>query len=163
MGVACCPPLLTLKVNLHSRCAAISDYPSRPSSPADRWLYLLIGPLNLLWVGVPRELRLELPRHIATRPRRRRSNRPHTGNHTHTCADAVRTGHSLSTHTIREHSRAREEEGGSREIAQDSDDGVGASVPKLRADGDACFRRFGDLDGSHVLLCLLSPSPHVEG
>ena len=46
------------------------------------------------------------------------------GNHTHTCADAVRTGHSLSTHTIREHSRAREEEGGSREIAHDSDDGV---------------------------------------
>ena len=43
---------------------------------------------------------------------------------THTCADAVRTGHSLSTHTIREHSRAREEEGGSREIAHDSDDGV---------------------------------------
>ena len=73
---------------------------------------------------MPRELRLELPRHIATRPRRRRSNRPHTGNHTHTCADAVRTGHSLSTHTIREHSRAREEEGGSREIAHDSDDGV---------------------------------------
>ena len=33
-------------------------------------------------------------------------------------------GHSLSTHTIREHSRAREEEGGSREIAHDSDDGV---------------------------------------
>ena len=28
------------------------------------------------WVGVPRALRLELPRHIATRPRRRRSNRP---------------------------------------------------------------------------------------
>ena len=28
------------------------------------------------WFGVPRELRLELPRHIATRSRRRRSNRP---------------------------------------------------------------------------------------
>ena len=51
---ACCPPLLTLKDNLHSRCAAISDYPSRPSSPADRWLYLLIGPLNLLGWRAPR-------------------------------------------------------------------------------------------------------------
>ena len=90
---------------------------------------------------------------------------------THTCADAVRTGHSLSTHTIREHSRAREEEGGSREIAQDSDDGVGASgvgasVPKLRAD---VGRSFGAAPVSNlhrvfwVSCCLLCTSPHVEG
>ena len=89
---------------------------------------------------------------------------PHTGNHTHTCADAVRTGHSLSTHTIREHSRAREEEGGSREIAQDSDDGVGASVPKLRADGRALSaRRQSVIWIAYFGCCLLSTSPHVEG
>ena len=77
------------------------------------------------WVGVPRALRLELPRHIATRPRRRRSNRPHTGNHTH--MRRRREDRTLPVHTYNQRTLAckrREEEGGSREIAHNSDDGV---------------------------------------
>ena len=52
----------------------------------------------------------------------------------------------------------------SREIAQDSDDGVGASVPKLRADGRALSaRRQSVIWIAYFGCCLLSTSPHVEG
>ena len=52
----------------------------------------------------------------------------------------------------------------SREIAQDSDDGVGASVPKLRADGRALSaRRQSVIWIAYFGCCLLSASPHVEG
>ena len=55
-------------------------------------------------------------------------------------------------------------EQGSREIAQDSDDGVGASVPKLRADGRALSaRRQSVIWIAYFGCCLLSTSPHVEG
>ena len=150
---------LTLKDNLHSRCAAISDYPSRPSSPADRWLYLLIGPLNLLGWRAPRAASGAPEAHRHTTPASALKQAPHAGNHTHTCADAVRTGHSLSTHTIREHSRAREEEGGSREIAHDSDDGVEQAA---RSCEPTATRAFGvtAIWMDRTLLCLLSTSPH---
>ena len=136
---ACCPPLLTLKDNLHSRCAAISDYPSRPSSPADRWLYLLIGPLNLLGWRAPRAASGAPEAHRHTTPASALKQAPHWEPHTH--MRRRREDRTLPVHTYNQRTLACKGRGGwvTRDCAQDSDDGVGASVPKLRADVGRSF------------------------
>ena len=82
-GYSMSVPLLALLDNLHSRCAAISDYPSRPSSPADRWLYLLIGPLNLLGWRAPRAASGAPEAHRHTTPASALKQAPHWEPHTH--------------------------------------------------------------------------------
>ena len=110
MGVACCPPLLTLKDNLHSRCAAISDYPSRPSSPADRWLYLLIGPLNLLGWRAPRAASGAPEAHRHTTPASALKQAPHWEPHTH--MRRRREDRTLPVHTYNQRTLACKGRGG---------------------------------------------------
>ena len=107
---ACCPPLLTLKDNLHSRCAAISDYPSRPSSPADRWLYLLIGPLNLLGWRAPRAASGAPEAHRHTTPASALKQAPHWEPHTH--MRRRREDRTLPVHTYNQRTLACKGRGG---------------------------------------------------
>ena len=102
-GLGLSVPLLALSDNLHSRCAAISDYPSRPSSPADRWLYLLIGPLNLLGWRAPRAASGAPEAHRHTTPASALKQAPHWEPHTHMrrrCEDRTLPVHTYNQRTL---------------------------------------------------------------
>ena len=90
---------------------AFWDYPSRPSSPADRWLYLLIGPLNLLGWRAPRAASGAPEAHRHTTPASALKQAPHwEPQHTH--MRRRREDRTLPVHTYNQRTLACKGRGG---------------------------------------------------
>ena len=89
---------------------ACHPYPSRPSSPADRWLYLLIGPLNLLGWRAPRAASGAPEAHRHTTPASALKQAPHWEPHTH--MRRRREDRTLPVHTYNQRTLACKGRGG---------------------------------------------------